>query len=166
MWSAATVFAVLIFPLHIFNYIHISTDVKYFGYTMSLYKFIPILNANTQEGQPMKMMINGKESGLDLRKLSTNYLKLVKKLSFIKIIQLSEFGADSALTCTAAVMQHTATEWLYTLINYADQGVKLRNYTIINQDGKHINYFIKIVNAINILSLASAIFIILRGKKK
>lgn len=164
MYGSAAAFALLLFPFHIINYMYISTADKYASFNLTLYRFLPIFNANTVKNRPQLMIINGKEKPIDITSFNIRYLELLKKLSVIKIVQLADFGIKKQTNAIVAVFQDILTQTLYTLLKSTDRGIKLKNYRVLNYESEHITYYIKAVNAINLLSVTGIIFYLIRGK--
>lgn len=143
---------------------YISTANKYASFNLTLYRFLPLFNANTIEDRPQIMCINGKEKPIDIKDFNIKYLDLIKRLSIIKIVQLSDFGIKSQKNACIAVAQNVLTETLYTLIKSTDKGVKLRNYRILNYESDRITYYIKAVNVFNFISVFGIILYLIRGR--
>lgn len=163
-YIVAALFALLVFPVHVYSYLFASTQYKFAGLTLRLYSFIPILRVNTIKNNPMRMDVNGKEMPLSPKNFRYRNLELARRLSILKIVQLGEYGTGSAASASAAVGQHILTDAVYEMLAYADPNITLKNYTILNEDTSHINYGIKLVNAVNLLSTMSIVILLIRGK--
>ena len=164
VYGSAAAFALLLFPFHLVNYMYISTADKYASFNLTLYRFLPVFNANTVKNRPQLMIINGKEKQIDITGFNIRYLELIKRLSIIKIVQLADFGIKSQTNAVVAVMQDIITQTAYTLLKATDRGIKLKNYRILNYESDHITYYVKAVNSINLLSVMGIILYLIRGK--
>lgn len=164
IYGCTALFALLIFPFHLVNYIYLSTADKYASYNLTMYRFLSLFNANTIENKPQLMSINGKEIPIDIRSFNIKYFELIRKLCIVKVVQLEDFGINSEINACIAVFQNVMTQTVYELLNYADKGIKLKNYIILNCDGDSITYYLKAVNVANIISAAGIFLYIIRGK--
>lgn len=164
VYGCTALFALLVFPFHLVNYIYVSTADKYASYNLTMYRFLPLFNANTIEDKPQLMSINGRETPIDIRNFNIKYLELIRKLCIVKVVQLADFGINSEINACIAVLQNVLTQTAYGLMNYADRGIKLKNYRILNCDSDSITYYLKVVNVANIISAAGIFLYIIRGK--
>ena len=158
------IFTVLILPMHFYNYLYISSEDKFAAYNLKLYKYIPVIRISTIKNHPMKMDINGNESGISAKYFNHRVLEIAKRLSILKIVQLGDYGSQKTTSLSVALLQHTITETVYGMMHYADNNIKLKNYSIINEESSSVHYCLKVVNSMNLLSLISIMVLMARGK--
>ncbi|MDE6868444.1 MAG: hypothetical protein K2J83_04800 [Clostridia bacterium] len=161
---AAAGFAVSIFPIHVFNYIYINTEEKYGSVNVTVFRFIRLFNANTVKNSPGKMQINGKEKKLDFNNLKLSAYKIFNMLCIYKVVQLSDYGMQNERNAYAALAQNGVTTAAYKFLQINGNYVKLRNYTILNEEHSSIRYYAKAVTVINLLVVTKIIFYVLMEK--
>jgi hypothetical protein len=164
IWFSAIGFLIAIFPIHIFNYVYINTAERYASINVTAYRYLKLFNVNTVNNSFEKMQINGKEKKLNFKILKKNSYKIFNNLCFYKIIQLTDYGLNNSNNAYVALLQNGMTNAAYSFIKLSGSKTKLKNYTILNQTHDSINYYLKVVEIINLLVLAK-IFIILISEK-
>lgn len=157
-------FFLAVFPLHIFHYVYVSTSLEYASVNSSLYRLIRIFNANTVKNSRTKMMINGKERDIKLTAIPPSVKKIFNALYFTKIVQLGDFGLKEEKNGIIALAQNGATRALFLLIAASGTRCKLKNYTVLNYEHGYINYYLKAVTVINLITVSQIIFILLTEK--
>ena len=65
MYVAAVLFAFIVFPIHVYNYVYLDTGKKYASINAGVYNVINIFNANTISDNPREMQVNGKNKKND-----------------------------------------------------------------------------------------------------
>ena len=108
--SAAVATALLLFPLHLDNYLYINVDEKYAGLNITLYRIFKIFNANTVKNSIDRMQVNGKDKKIDKSFIRSKALKIYNNLSITKIIQLGDYGVAANKGAYAAVIQNALTQ--------------------------------------------------------
>lgn len=163
VYAAAIIFFISVFPLHVFNYAYVSTTNKYASVNVSLYRFIRILNVNSEEG--LKKMRSGDKKDRDkMKSVASNWLTIYNNLCITKIVQLGEYGILNQNNAYIALAQNAATNALYAFVRINGGKTKLRNYTVFNYEHSDINYYLKLVGVINLITLAKLFTIYLWGK--
>lgn len=162
--SAAAVTALLLFPLHIDNYLYINADEKYAGLNITLYRIFKIFNANTVKNSIDRMQVNGKDKKIDKSFIRSKALKIYNNLSITKIIQLGDYGVAANKGAYAAVIQNALTQTAYSFAVLNGGRVKLKNYIILNKEHGNVVYYAKISGVINMLAVLKIIFILLTEK--
>lgn len=155
--------AVLLFPIHIDNYLYINKDEKYVSLNIVLYSFIRVFNINTVKNSPTKMQVNGRERNIKADVIKKNALKIVKELTLTKIVQLGDYGMQSENNAYAALMQSLLTNALYSYMDYRRK-IKLKNFVILNTAHKNILHYAKISCVINIVTLLKILIKISLGR--
>jgi hypothetical protein len=164
VWLTFFGFLIAVFPVHIFNYIYLNTAERYASVNVTLYRYIKILNANTVKNSIDKMQINGKEKNFANATLSKNSLKIFNNLCFTKIIQLCDFGVSEGSNSYLVLTQHMLTESLYYFIKANGGRTKLRNYTVLNYTHDKVNYYLKVVGVINLITVGKIILMLITEK--
>lgn len=159
----AALFALMIFPIHIYNYVYINTAEKYASINIGVYKF-NFFNANTVKNKLNVVSVNGKDKEMDGGMLKVNFYRLFNQLCIYKIVQLGDFGVDNPSNAYALLAQYAATTALYKLIQINGNYCKLRNYTIVNSEHDCVRYYAKAVTIVN-LWVVSKIFLIFLMEK-
>ena len=59
VYISAALFALSVFPVHIYNYLYINTGEKYASFNAGVF-FFNFYNMNTVKDKPQEMQINGK----------------------------------------------------------------------------------------------------------
>ena len=161
---AAAGFLISVFPIHVFNYIYINTEEKYASINVTIFRYIRIYNINTVKNKPNEMQINGKSKNLSFDMLKLDFYKIFNKLCIHKVIQLTDFGIKEQNIAYAAVAQNGITTALYNFLKINGNAVKLRNYTVLNQEHSSIRYYAKAVTIINLFVITKIIIVILMEK--
>lgn len=164
IYITAIGFLISIFPIHVFNYIYINTEEKYFSINITLFRFIKLYNINTVKDKPNQLEFNGKNKNMSILNLKTNFYRVFDKLCIFKIIQLTDFGMKNQNNAYAVLAQNAVTTIAYKLLQVNGNYTKLRNYTVMNEEHSSIRYYAKAVTIINVLVL-SKIFLILLMEK-
>lgn len=151
-------FALTIFPFHIYNYVYINTAEKYASLNVGLFKF-NLYNANTVKNKLNFMSVNGREKKMDQNMLKVNFYRLFNQLCIYKVVQLGDFGVEKSANAYGLLAQYAATTTLYKLLQINGNYCKLRNYTIVNNEHDFVRYYAKMVTIVN-LWVVSKIFII------
>lgn len=164
IYSTAIIFLIVVFPIHIFNYVYVTTEKKYASLNVSLFRLIPIFNINTVKNSLSKMDVNGKEKKMDKSLINNNALKIFNNLCITKVVQLSDFGLQNPTNIYIAFGQNCLTQAIYAFIRINGGRVKLRNYTLFNYEHENITYYMKLVGVINLLTIGK-IFTLLLWEK-
>lgn len=163
-WATAATFLILLFPVHINNYIYFDSRRRKGGLTVALYGRLPVLKVNTVEHSLTKMQINGRDKPLDSGFIKSNALKIFNNLSVTKVIQLGDYGMLKDGPAYAAVAQHAAAQALYSFIALNGGKAKLSNYMILNREHGDVAWCAKICGVINLLAVLKIIFIMITEK--
>ena len=91
VYVSAISFLLLIFPIHIFNYIYVNTEEKFASINVTVFRFLRLYNINTVKNKPNEIQFNGKSKKMDWNSLKLNFYKIFDKLCVCKVIQLSDF---------------------------------------------------------------------------
>lgn len=159
----AAVFALLIFPVHLYNYIYINTGQKYASLNVGTFGW-NFFNVNTVKDHPNEMQVNGKNKKLDMKKLKGSYYKIFNCICLYKMVQLGDYGMQREGNAYAALAQNCLTTAIYKFVQINGNFCKLRNYTILNQEHSDIRYYAKTVTVINALVVLKIFIIILMEK--
>ena len=158
------IFFIAIFPVHVFNYVYVTTENPYASLNVNLFRLIPVLNVNTVKNKIGKMDVNGKEKNMDRSIIKSNALKIFNNLCITKIVQLSDFGLKNPDNVYIAFGQNCLTQALYAFVRINGGKVKLRNFTLLNYEHEHITYYMKLVGIINLMTIGKIFTILLWGK--
>ena len=164
VYMAAVGFLISVFPIHVFNYIYINTDEKYASINVTIFRYIRIYNINTVKDKPNEMQVNGKSKKMNIDMLKLNFYRIFNKLCIQKVIQLTDFGVKDENSAYAAVVQNGITTAAYSFLQINGNRVKLRNYTILNQEHSAIRYYAKAVTIINLFVITQIILAIILEK--
>ncbi len=164
IYIAAVGFLISVFPIHVFNYIYINTEEKYASINVTIFRYIKIFNINTVKNKPNEMQINGKSKKISFDMLKLNFYRIFNKLCIHKVVQLTDFGVKKESNAYIALAQHGITTALYKFLQVNGNTVKLRNYTVLNEEHSEIRYYAKAVTIINLLVVAKIILITLMEK--
>ena len=164
IYISAALFFIAVFPIHVFNYVYITTAKQYASLNVSLFRIIPIFNINTVKNSLNKMDVNGKEKKMDKSFINNNALKIFNNLCITKIVQLSDFGLRNANNIYFAFGQNCLTQAVYAFMRINGGRVKLRNYTLLNYEHEHISYYMKLVGVINLITIGKIFSILLWEK--
>ena len=113
IYITAIGFLISIFPIHVFNYIYINTEEKYFSINITLFRFIKLYNINTVKDKPNQLEFNGKNKNMSILNLKTNFYRVFDKLCIFKIIQLTDFGMKNQNNAYAVLAQNAVTTTAY-----------------------------------------------------
>ena len=163
VYVSAISFMLLIFPVHVFNYIYVNTEEKFASINVTVFRFLRLYNINTVKNKPNEIQFNGKNKKMDWNNLKLNFYKIFDKLCVCKVIQLSDFGMKNQSNAYA-LAQNGFTTTLYKLLQVNGNYAKLRNYTVLNEEHSSIRYYAKAVTVINGLVLTKIFLIIIMEK--
>ena len=164
VYMAAVGFLISVFPIHVFNYIYINTEEKYASINVTIFRFIRIFNINTVKNKPNEMQINGKSKKMNMDMIKLNFYKIFNKLCIQKVIQLTDFGVKDENSAYAALAQNSVTNAVYSFLRINGNRVKLRNYSVLNQEHSEVRYYAKAVTIINLFVVAQIILVIILEK--
>ncbi len=156
--------AIILFPLHIDNYIYFNSVEKYASVNVALYRFIRVFNVNTVAHSVRRMHVNGKDKDIDAGFFKSNMLKIYNNLSVTKIIQLGDYGIAGQGGAYAAVAQNAVTQAVYSFATLNGGNIKLKNYIILNREHDGVVYYAKISGVINLLAAIKIMFILMMEK--
>lgn len=159
----AVLFALMIFPVHIYNYVYVNTAEKYASINVGVFKF-NLLNANTVKNKPSTISVNGKDKKMDKSVLKTNFYRLFNQICIYKIIQLGDYGVEKSSNAYVLLAQYAATTTLYKLLQINGNYCKLRNYTVINNEHDYVRYYAKAVTIVNLMVISKLLIIYLMEK--
>ncbi len=160
----AAVLALILFPVHITNYVYVNSDEKFAGISVRLFGFLRVKNINTIKNVPNKMLVDGKEKDFDGQTLSQMAQILFENTCLTKIIQLGDYGICNNSVCYVSAAQNALSAAVYTYLRNGGCKGKLKNYTILNKEHGNIVYYAKICGAANLLSSIKILIIILSEK--
>ena len=159
----AALFAILIFPVHLYNYIYINTGQKYASLNVGTFGW-NFFNVNTVKNHPDEMQVNGKTKKVELKKLKGAFYKIFDCICLYKMVQLGDFGMQSEANAYVVLAQNCLTTAIYKFIQINGNFCKLRNYTVLNQEHSDIRYYAKTVTVVNLLVVLKIFMIILMEK--
>lgn len=159
----AVAFALIVFPVHFYNYIYVNTGQKYAGLNVGAYG-INFYNMNTVKDAPNKMQINGKDKDLDLKKFNLNFYKIFNQLCLFKVIQLGDYGMQKDANAYVALAQNCLSRAIYKFIQINGNYCKLRNYTVLNAEHSEVRYYMKAVTIVNAIVLIKIFSVIIMEK--
>ena len=79
----AIVCALLLMPVHIYNYIYVNTEDGYASLNISVYRYLKIQNVNTVKNKPGILDINGKTQQADFSSFFKISSKVIDVLSLL-----------------------------------------------------------------------------------
>ncbi len=164
VYAAAILFFVLICPIHVINYVYISSENAYASINVTLYRLITLVNINTEKKLPESPPEDKPKVKANRAVLMKNWMKFYNKLCITKIVQLGDFGIAEGSNVYAALTQNALSDALFALVRINGGKTKLKNYTVLNYEHSHINYYLKFVGVINLFGLTSLLLIYLWGK--
>ncbi len=159
----AVLFAIMIFPIHLYNYVYINTGQQYASLNVGVYKF-NFFNVNTVKNHPNEMQINGKNKKVDAKKLNKNFYKVFNSVCLYKVVQLGDYGMQKESNAYVLLAQNSLTTAIYKFIQINGNFCKLRNYTVLNQEHGEIRYYAKAVTIVNAFVLLKIILILIMEK--
>lgn len=157
------VFVLVVFPVHVYNYLYLNTEIKFASINAGIYK-ISFFNANTIENNPREMQINGKKKKIDPTVFSLNYYRIFKQICVYKIVQLGDFGVRDDKKIYVLLVQNALTNAIYNFLKINRNYCKLKNYTILNEEHSEIRYYAKAVTVLNVIVVLKIMLIILMEK--
>ena len=164
VYIAAAIFALSVFPIHVYNYIYVNTEEKFASINVTLFRFFRIYNINSIRNKPNEMQINGKNKKMNSDILKMNFYRMFNKLCIYKVVQLCDFGMKNQDNAYAALAQSGLTTAIYKFLQINGNYSKLKNYTVLNEEHNYIRYYAKAVTVINVLVIVK-IFLIFALEK-
>lgn len=159
MYGGTALFFVSVLPVYVSVYAYADSGKKYASANFCLYRIFRFLNVNTEEDG--RIMINGKEAGINPAAAVRDGKTVLDNLCVFKIIQLSDFGLGSEKSAYAALLQSAVTFPLYSYIDKSGGACKLKNYVILNAEHSDIKYCAKVVSVINLVAALKILFVLL-----
>lgn len=159
MYGGTALFFVSVLPVYVSVYAYADSSKKYASANFCLYRVFRFLNVNTEEDG--KIMINGKEAGINPALAARDGKIAFDNLCVFKVIQLSDFGLGSDMGAYAALLQSVVTFPLYSYIEKSGSACKLKNYVILNAEHSDIKYCAKVVSVVNLVAAFKILFILL-----
>lgn len=159
VYGGTALFFVSVLPVYVSVYAYADTGKKYASANFCLYRIFRFLNVNTEEDG--RIMINGKEAGINPAAAVRDGKIALDNLCVFKIIQLSDFGLGSEKSAYAALLQSAVTFPLYSYIDKSGSACKLKNYVILNAEHSEIKYCAKAVSVINLVAALKILFVLL-----
>lgn len=156
-------FAISVFPFHIYNYVYFNSEQKYAGVNVGVFKF-NFYNVNTVKGSPRQMQVNGSEKQISMSLIKRNIYKVFNQLCVYKIVQLTDYGLQNENNANIALFHSAFSTAIYKFIQMNGNYCKLRYYSILNEEHAQIRYYAKIVTIINLIVVAKIIFILISEK--
>ena len=156
-------FAILIFPVHLYNYIYINTGQKYASLNVGAYGW-NFFNVNTVKDRPNEMQVNGKNKKIDIKQFKSSFYKIFNCICLYKMVQLGDFGMQGEANAYVALAQNCLTTAIYKFVQMNGNYCKLRNYTIFNEEHSEIHYYLKAVTILNLAVVAKIMFILIMEK--
>lgn len=156
-------FALSIFPFHIYNYVYFNSGQKYAALNVGVFKF-NIYNVNTVEGSMGEMQVNGSNKKITASLIKKNLYEIFNKLCLYKVIQLTDFGLQREENANVALFHSAFSTAIYKFIQMNGNYCKLRNYTIFNEEHAQIRYYAKVVTIINAIVVSKILLILLSEK--
>lgn len=163
---SAIIFFILLFPIHISDYVYADSYEGYASINVCIYRYIKLFNLNTVKNKPNRMMVNGKDKEINLSHVKANILGIIKRLQIVKIVQLGDYGLLTEVNPYIALIQRFASGWAYSALLLSGSFAKLKNYTILNQVCRDIRYYAKIEIAVNVLTIINIIIYLISEKIK
>lgn len=163
VYTVTALFTLIIFPVHVYNYLYLNTEIKYASVNAGIYK-INFFNANTVENNPGDMQINRKKKKIDPTKFSINYYRIFNRLCIHKIVQLGDYGVRDDKKIYVLIVQNALTNAIYNFLKINGNHCKLKNYTVLNEEHSEIRYYAKAITILNIIVLIKIFSIIIMEK--
>lgn len=160
---AAAIFALSVFPLHLYNYIYVNTAQKYASVNVGVFG-INFYNINTVKDHPNEMQINGKNQKIQPDKFKLSFYKIFNQICLYKIIQLGDYGMRNQNNAYVALAQSSFTTAIYKFIQVNGNYCKLRNYAVLNEEHSDVLYYAKAVTIINFIVIIKVLLIIIGEK--
>ena len=164
VYFAAALFALSVFPVHLYNYFYVDTSKKYASVNIGVYGVFNVFNANTISDNPREMQVNGKKKKVDLTKIKSLFYRIFNSLCLFKVVQLGDYGMQNENNAYVALVQSCFTTAIYKFIQCNGNYCKLRNYAVLNEEHSEIRYYAKAVTVINLIVMAKVLLIILKEK--
>jgi hypothetical protein len=135
---------------------------KYFSFNITIFKYINLIKINSIENSKDKFMVNGKEKKFKMPSKNVNLGLIIKNINFTKIIQLCDYGIENQRNLYILIAQNVITNTLYDYIRIRRSCIKLKNYSIINYEHDNLNYYFKIEEVINLITIIKILFLTLK----
>lgn len=163
---SAVGFFLLLFPIHISNYVYADSYEGYASMNVCVYRYIKLFNINTVKNKPNHMMVNGKDREIDFTHVKANAFGIIKRLQVYKIIQLGDYGLLDGTNAYVALIQRFVSGVLHSALFFSGSYAKLKNYTVLNQTNSGLRYYAKVEIAINAVSIIAIILYLISEKIK
>jgi hypothetical protein len=131
--------------------VYFNKNEKVASLNITAFKYIKVLNIHTIDNSFTKFSLNNKIVNMKKPSKNIDILLILRNINFTKVIQLGDFGIKNQNNCYIALLQNTITNTIYTYLGKSGSKIKLKNYLIINQEHGNINYYMKIVEVINLI---------------
>lgn len=167
VYISAIAFLIAIFPVHVLNYVYISTENKYASANVTLYRLITILNVNTEKPpKPDVSQIDkqDKRTKKQLLYVAKKWFTVYNNLCITKIIQLGDYGLQNPNNAYVALTQNALTQTVYAFVELNGGKTKLRNYAVLNYEHGNVNYYLKLVGVINLMTFIKIITVLFLEK--
>ena len=163
VYASAILFILAVFPVHVANYVYVSSAEKYASVNVTLYRLFTVLNFNTEKKPEPD---DGKDGDSNGGKLMTpvNWLEIFNNLCITKIVQLGDYGLQNPDNAYIALANFAVTDAVYTFVKLNGGKTKLKNYSVLNYEHPHVNYYLKLTGVINLITLAKLFTIFIWGK--
>lgn len=165
VYISAIAFLILIFPVHVLCYVYVSTAEKYASLNVTAYRLFTVLNLNTVRPPKDDKTAKDEEKKEDDKLMTpVNWLKMFNNLCLTKIVQLGDYGLQNSGNAYAALINGALTNAVYTFVKANDGKTKLKNYSVLNYEHSEINYYLKLVGIINVITLLKLTVVFYWGK--
>ncbi|MGN0806626.1 MAG: hypothetical protein ACI4MC_06260 [Candidatus Coproplasma sp.] len=149
-----------IFPVHVFSYVYITTQKGYASLNVSLFRLIPLYKDKNQLKFDIGSIADSaKDEGGVKLKYPSHYVDLYNKLCITKIVQVADFGMQNQNNAYTALAEQSLTKALFTFVKINGGKTKLKNYVVLNGEHGYVNYYLKLVGVINLMSLLRLIIV-------
>ena len=154
VYTSAILFFIAVFPVHVLNYVYASSAEKYASVNVTVYRLFTILNFNTEK-KPKPSKDDSKDEKDDGKLMTPkNWLTIFNNLCITKIVQLGDYGMQNPNNAYVALANFGLTEAVYNFVKINGGRTKLKNYSVLNHEHGHVNYYLKLAGVINIITLA------------
>ena len=153
IYVAAIAFILYIFPVHVFSYVFVTTQNNYANVNVSLFRLIPLYKDTNKLQFDLGSFFNLQNDGEVKLKYPSHYVELYNKLCITKIVQVGDFGIQNPNNAYIALAQHSLTQAVYSFVKINGGKTKLRNFVVLNGEHGYVNYYLKVVGVINLMSL-------------
>ena len=160
---AAGLFALLVFPVHLCNYVYINTGQKYASLNVGIYG-IYFYNMNTVKNHMNEMQVNGKNKKIQPDKFKLSFYKIFNQICLYKIVQLGDYGMQNQNNAYVALVQNCFTTAIYKFIQMNGNYCKLRNYAVLNEEHADVLFYAKAVTIVNLIVVLKVILVVIGDK--